>query len=235
MTILIVLHIAAAGGYAFAFQWRAFFYPAAFLHFATLATDLYAAPRFDIGISASAFMLMSILVAEHKIRRPPTRTILFVLAAAGTAVPLLFAADKPPSRALLHILPAMLAYSFSLLAMLQWLDLRRAERDRRLLRENAAPPLLAMEAECFRTLAIAFLLLSAALASGFAIGGETPAHKMLFAILSWLTFGGLLAGRHFRGWRGRTARRWLATGLLFFLLSYFGTHFILQVILGRTG
>ncbi|MGI9297258.1 MAG: cytochrome c biogenesis protein CcsA [Gammaproteobacteria bacterium] len=235
MIILIVLHIAAGACYALARRRTNFFLPAIFLHFAALAADMHWMPRFDVGISASAFMLMTALAATRKIRREPSRAILLALAAAGMFAPLLFAADVPPPplRALPHILPAMLAYSFSLLAMLQFLDLWRAERDRRLLRETSAPPLLTLEAECFRTLAVAFALLSAALLSGFIVGGDPPAHKLLFAVLSWLTFGGLLAGRRLRGWRGRAARRWLAAGLLFFLLSYFGTHFVLQVLLGR--
>lgn len=237
MMILIVLHIAAAGGYIAAMRRPLFFAPAVCLHAATLAAHLHDAPRFDLGISASVFMLLSVIVARQKIRRPPSATVLFALTVAGMCAPLLLFSPKPPPplRALPHIAPAMLAYSFVLLAMLQWLDLRRAEHDRRLLRETSAPPLLTLETECFRTLKIAFVLLSLVLISGFAVGGETPAHKLIFASLSWLTFGGLLAGRRFRGWRGRTARRWLAAGLLFFILSYFGTYFVLQVLLGRAG
>jgi ABC-type uncharacterized transport system permease subunit len=55
----------------------------------------------------------------------------------------------------------------------------------------------------------------------------------VFAILSWLVFGGLLLGRHFRGWRGRTALVWTITGFTLLLLAYLGTQFVLEVLLGR--
>ena len=237
MTILIVLHLAAACCYAAAMRNPFFALFAAGLHIASLAAQWANSPRFDLGVSASVFMLLTLAIAIRKIRRPPARTVLFLLAAMGMFAPLLFAAPKPPPswNALPHIAPAMLAYSFAMTAMLQWLDLHRAERDRRMLRETSAPPLLTLESDCFRTLQIAFLLLTIALISGFAAEGESPLHKLIFAAMSWAVFGGLLAGRKFRGWRGRAARRWLAAGLLFFVLSYFGTHFVLQVLLGRAG
>ena len=151
---------------------------------------------------------------------------------------LFFFADKPPpsASALAHILPSALASAFAASAMLQWMDLRLAENARRRLADTSAPPILTMEENCFRALRLSFWLLSLALLSGIGgmlAGGDAPAHKIIFAALAWLAFGGLLAGRRFRGWRGPAARWWLAAGLLFFILSYFGTHFVLQVLLGR--
>lgn len=235
MTVVILLHIAAAGGYFAAWRRPVLLWAAAVLHCATLAAHYHEAPRFDLGMSASAFMLLTVAVGWRK-TRPFTQTVLLLLACAAMFAPLAFAAARPPpsAAAWTHIAPAMLAYSFSLLAMLQWLDLWKAEQAQRRLTATSEPPLLTLEAGCFRTLAAAFVLLSAALISGFLIGGDTPAHKLLFAALSWLTFGALLLGRKLRGWRGRAAQWWLAVGLLFFLLSYFGTHFVLQVLLGRT-
>ena len=59
-------------------------------------------------------------------------------------------------------------------------------------------------------------------------------HKTVFAVLSWLTFGGLLAGRWLYGWRGRTALRWTLTGFVLLILAYVGSRFVLEVILGRS-
>jgi ABC-type uncharacterized transport system permease subunit len=56
----------------------------------------------------------------------------------------------------------------------------------------------------------------------------------VFAISSWLMFGALLIGRHFRGWRGRIALRWTLAGFVTLLLAYVGSRFVLEVILGRT-
>jgi len=58
-------------------------------------------------------------------------------------------------------------------------------------------------------------------------------HKTVFAVLSWLAFGGLLAGRWLYGWRGRTALRWTLTGFVLLVLAYVGSRFVLEVILGR--
>jgi ABC-type uncharacterized transport system permease subunit len=55
----------------------------------------------------------------------------------------------------------------------------------------------------------------------------------VFAVLSWLTFGALLAGRLLYGWRGRTALRWTLTGFVLLILAYVGSRFVLEVILGR--
>jgi hypothetical protein len=58
-------------------------------------------------------------------------------------------------------------------------------------------------------------------------------HKTVFSILSWLTFGALLVGRHQFGWRGRRAVRVLYIGSAFLLLAYAGSRFVLEVVLGR--
>lgn len=232
--MIILLHMAAAACYAAAFWRGAFFWAAAALHAASLAAQFGGAPRFDFGIALSAFMLLAGVIGRAQTRRPLPQNALAVLAAVCSFAPLFFQTAKPPPPllALAHILPAMLAYSFAVLAALQSADLWRAEKARRRLAASSSPPLLVLEADCFRSVARAFILLSLALVSGF-WAGDAPLHKTLFAALTWLAFGGLLCGRHFWGWRGRTALGWLAAGMLFFVLSYFGTHFVLQVLLNR--
>jgi ABC-type uncharacterized transport system permease subunit len=101
------------------------------------------------------------------------------------------------------------------------------------------PPLLTLEAHAVQTIGIGFALLTLAVFSGVFFSEElfgTPlqfSHKIVFAILSWLVFGGLLLGRHFRGWRGRTALVWTITGFTLLLLAYLGTQFVLEVVLRR--
>jgi ABC-type uncharacterized transport system permease subunit len=58
-------------------------------------------------------------------------------------------------------------------------------------------------------------------------------HETIFAILSWITFGALLLGRHVYGWRGRTALRWTIAGFIMVMLANVGTAFVLEVILKR--
>jgi len=96
-----------------------------------------------------------------------------------------------------------------------------------------------MERLLFRLIHVAFLLLTLTLLSGVFFSEElfgkplTFSHKVLFAFISWFTFGALLVGRHFRGWRGKTALRWTLAGFGILLLAYVGSYFVLDVLLHR--
>ena len=101
------------------------------------------------------------------------------------------------------------------------------------------PALLTMEKLLFRLVRIGFVLLTLTVLSGLVFSEQLLGkalrwdHKTVFALLSWLVFGALLAGRHFRGWRGRTALSWTLAGFAMLLLAYVGSHFVLEVILHR--
>jgi ABC-type uncharacterized transport system permease subunit len=105
---------------------------------------------------------------------------------------------------------------------------------------SSLPPLLTLERLLFRILAAGFVLLTLTLATGVLFSEELFGkalrfnHKTLFAILSWLIFGGLLVGRWRYGWRGRRALRWTLAGFIALLLAYVGSRFVLEVILGRS-
>jgi len=159
----------------------------------------------------------------------------------------------------LHLVMAVLAYSLFTIAMLHAVLMALVER--RLHHGHSArgsagafgadgagmlggplgalPPLLTLERLLFRMITVAFVLLTLTLITGIAFS-ETlfgrPLrfdHKTLFALLSWATFAVLLAGRHFYGWRGRTALRWTLSGFVMLLLAYVGSRFVLEVLLGR--
>jgi ABC-type uncharacterized transport system permease subunit len=170
------------------------------------------------------------------------------IAAVCALLPLLFPGqhslahvDSPVFRA--HFLMAMLAYSLFTLAALHALLMAAAERRLHRGRLSRAianlPPLLTMEALLFRLILIAFILLTLTLVSGILFSETlfgkplTFDHKTVFAITSWLIFAALLAGRHWYGWRGRTAVRWTLSGFAALMLAYVGTRFVLEVILGR--
>jgi ABC-type uncharacterized transport system permease subunit len=105
---------------------------------------------------------------------------------------------------------------------------------------DAQPPLLVQERLLFRIIWIAFGALSLAVISGGLISLASTGrwlpfdHKTIFTILSWVTFGLLLLGRHLRGWRGRIALRYTLVGFVFVVLSYTGSRFVIEVILSRT-
>lgn len=140
-----------------------------------------------------------------------------------------------------HLVVSFLAYGLlavaALHAVMMTLLERQLHRGGQL--GGGAPPLLTLEAMLFRTIGVGFALLTLAVFSGVFFSDVvfgTPlqfTHKVVLAILSWLVFGGLLVGRHFRGWRGRTALVWTITGFTLLLLAYLGTQFVLEVLLGR--
>ncbi|HEY9271751.1 MULTISPECIES: cytochrome C assembly family protein [Achromobacter] len=104
---------------------------------------------------------------------------------------------------------------------------------------DSQPPLLVQEQLLFRIIWIGFVVLTLAVGTGSVASMKLTGkilpfdHKTVFTLLSWLTFGVLLAGRHIWGWRGRVALRWTLTGFGFLILAYTGSRFVLEMILHR--
>jgi ABC-type uncharacterized transport system permease subunit len=143
----------------------------------------------------------------------------------------------------LHLALAMIAYSLFVIALLHATLMAVAERQLHLKRASFVslnlPPLLTLEKLLFRVIGAAFVFLTLTLVTGI-VFSETlfgralrSDHKTVFAVLSWLTFGLLLAGRWRYGWRGRTAIRWTLSGFVLLVLAYVGSRFVLEVILQR--
>jgi ABC-type uncharacterized transport system permease subunit len=101
------------------------------------------------------------------------------------------------------------------------------------------PALLTMEKLLFRLIWIGFVLLSLTVLSGIVFSEQLFGralrwdHKNVFALLSWLLFAALLAGRYLRGWRGKTALRFTLAGFATLALAYVGSRFVLEVVLHR--
>jgi ABC-type uncharacterized transport system permease subunit len=174
--------------------------------------------------------------------------LLLPLAAAAVPLPALFpglassSAHAQAPEFKLHLALAMVAYSLFVIALLHAALMAVVER--RLHQKEAGvvgnlPPLLTLEQLLFRVIAAAFVFLTLTLLTGIAFSEELFGralpldHKTVFAVLSWLTFGLLLAGRWLYGWRGRTALRWTLTGFLMLLFAYVGSRFVLEVLLHR--
>jgi len=97
-----------------------------------------------------------------------------------------------------------------------------------------------MEKILFRLITIGFVLLTLTVFSGVVFSDQLfgkalnwKDHKMVFTLLSWLLFGVLLAGRKWRGWRGKTALSFTLSGFATLLLAYVGSRFVLEVVLHR--
>ena len=123
----------------------------------------------------------------------------------------------------------------ALIAVLLWFQ-ERALRQRHLggwLR--ALPPLVQLEALLFRSLSASFLLLTLALVTGVMFVENLLAqhlwHKTVLSFLSWLVLGALLFGRWRFGWRGPRAVKLTLTSMLLLLLAYFGSKFVLEMLL----
>lgn len=103
---------------------------------------------------------------------------------------------------------------------------------------RALPALVVLEALLFRLITAGFLLLTVSLGTGVLYINDLFAqhlvHKTVLSMAAWLLFGLLLWGRHYRGWRGRTAVRLTVAGFALLALAYFGSKWVLEVVLGRS-
>ena len=208
--------------------------------------------RFGFGVAVSLMVWLAVCfywVETLYTRLDGLHAAVMPAGAIGSLVPLLFPGDhvlanatSPAFRA--HFVVAMLAYSLFTLAALHAMLMAVAGRQlhnarfSRLL--SGLPPLLTMEALLFRLISMAFVLLTLTLASGVlfseSLFGQAfrVDHKTIFAFVSWFLFGGLLLGRHLRGWRGRLALRWTLAGFVALMLAYVGSRFVIEVVLHRT-
>lgn len=101
---------------------------------------------------------------------------------------------------------------------------------------RALPPLDLTERLLFSLLTIGFVLLTLALASGFAfldnMFDQKLVHKTILSCIGWGIFGTLLYGRWQFGWRGKRAVHWTLGGFCVLVLAYFGTKVVVEVLLG---
>lgn len=141
----------------------------------------------------------------------------------------------------LHVFISILAYSTLALAAVQAILL--AIQESRLHNHHPGgfvrgiPPLVTMESVLFQMICVGFVLLSLALLSGVLfledIFAQHMVHKTVLSIAAWVVFGILLWGRWRFGWRGTIAIRWTLGGFTVLVLAYFGSKFVLELLLQR--
>ena len=92
-----------------------------------------------------------------------------------------------------------------------------------------------METLLFQMIGLGFIVVSVALLSGVFyienIFDQRLVHKTVLSVTAWIIFGVLLFGRWRFGWRGRTAIRWTISGFVLLMLAYFGSKFVIQLVL----
>ncbi len=208
--------------------------------------------RIGVGDAVSTILWLTVLIywlGGLFYRLEGLQALIMPIAAVAALLPVLWPAARPlPNTELLafklHLVISMLAYSLFTIASLHVLLMTMLERK---LHQGALPAglrrlpaLLTMETLLFRIIWAGFVMLSLTLASGMVFSEEVFGkaaqfnHKTIFGIVSWLVFGALLFGRHFYGWRGRTAVRWTLSGFLLLVLAYLGSKFVVEVLLGRS-
>lgn len=142
----------------------------------------------------------------------------------------------------LHAWLAILAYASlaiaTLMAGMLWFQERALRRRDVHGWWRALPPLTQLEALLFRTLTASFMLLSVALLTGVVFVADLFAqhliHKTVLSLLSWLVLAMLLFGRWRWGWRGPRAVTLTLTAMALLLLAFFGSKFVLEIILQRS-
>ena len=257
--LAVVFYLAAALALALPLANRASLPRSASLGMACLAVAAHAAVGFGThsgGIDLhffAALSLVALLTATMtlivNIARPVAGlgVIVFPLAAVLLAVDTWLAPPTHPAdrdwQIQLHVVVALLGYAVLSVSALLGVLLAAQDRALRNHRLSAGfvrvlPPLTLTEALMFRLVGAGFVLLTLTLLSGVLfvenLFAQHLVHKTVLSIVAWLVFGTLLLGRWRFGWRGRRAVRLLLIGMVVLLLAFFGSKFVLELLLHRT-
>lgn len=222
-------------------------------HGAALGFALFGGDGLNIGFSHAVSLILWLALLAYAVIGFDNRLIriaalaLTPLAALAVLLPLAVPGQRIVHYGGMafkaHVVVALLAYALFTVASIHALLMLFLER-----RLHAGslppffqhmPPLLRLERLLFQLLLVAFVLLTATVASGVMFSESLfgrpfqMTHKTVFAIFSWLIFGGLLFGHRQFGWRGRLAIRWTLAGFVLLFLSYVGSKFVLEILLGR--
>jgi ABC-type uncharacterized transport system permease subunit len=191
---------------------------------------------------------IAFIVVISSLKKPLSNLFLvvFPLAIASILCSLFLPSNYDPLTNLehgvaLHIVLGIIGFSLITIAAVQALLL--AWLNRELKRKHFTnvlrhmPPLQTMEALLFEIIQAGFIILLAVIVTGFIFMEDMFAqhlvHKTVLTLVSWGVFGILLWGRHQLGWRGKTAMRWTLSGFIVLILAYFGSKFVLELLLNR--
>jgi ABC-type uncharacterized transport system permease subunit len=229
------------------------------LHGSALSAAVLAPGTLRLGFAVmlSIALWISVLVYWFENRNfslDSLRVLVLPSAAFAVSLPALFpgsviALEGKSALFSWHVAIALLAYSTLTIAAFH--GVLMAVQESRLHMRAAAgsgwfgaaidrlPALLTMEKLLFRMIAIGFVFLTLTVLSGVFFSEQLFGtavkwdHKTIFSLLSWVLFGLLLAGRRWRGWRGKTALSFTLLGFATLLLAYVGSRFVLEVVLHR--
>lgn len=221
------------------------------LHSFSLYYTLIIPAGFDIGLFSIlslvawlAVALLLIVTLQENIEC--LGVIVFPFAAIALLLRLLYPEPYLMTESLtpgldFHILTSLLAYSLLSIAAVQAVLLHFQDKHLHNKQSGgfirALPPLESMEKLLFKLIILGFIVLSIALASGMYylqnMFAQHLAHKTILSIIAWIVFAVLLIGRWQFGWRGRIAIRWVLSGFILLMLAYFGSKFVLEMLLNK--
>jgi ABC-type uncharacterized transport system permease subunit len=227
-------------------------------HGAALGLDVVAPGQLRVGFAIMLSSALWVSVAAYWLENrnfalDGMRRLVMPFACVAALLPLVFPGSLMPLNGQSpafgwHVAVAVLAYSTLTIAAFH--AVLMALQEARLHTRAASggwlgsaldqlPALLTMEKLLFRVIWIGFVLLSLTVLSGLVFSEQLFGrplrleHKSVFALLSWLLFAALLAGRRYQGWRGKTALRFTLAGFATLALAYVGSRFVLEVVLHR--
>ena len=221
---------------------------AVILHFVVLfaahrgALDLH----FFAALSVAAAVIAALTLVVN-LARPVAAlgVIVFPLAAFLLAIDQFLAPPTAPMamdwQIKLHVTLALVAFGVLFIAALLAVLLAMQERALRARRLDAwvraLPPLTLTETLMFRLIAAGFVLLTLALLAGALfvhnLLAQDLVQKTVLSVLAWVVFGVLLIGRAAWGWRGARAVNLTLIGMAVLLLAFFGSKFVLEMVLHR--
>jgi len=194
-------------------------------------------------LSITVWLMLAVHAAESRlVPAPAVRRLLAGAGAIAVALTWWFPGEVKPvatAWAPLHYVLGVASYGLFGVAVLHALLLDASERRMRQRRAASAAafgmPLLQLERLTFRFVGAGFVVLTATMALGLLTAGpwNWSDRKTVLSLLGWAVFAALLAGRHWRGWRGRRATAWLYGGAVLLLLAYVGSRFVMEVVLQR--
>lgn len=208
------------------------------------STPLQARFGFAPALSVMLWIVLAVYALERLHRQSPrVGRILAEMAAVSVLLAWIFPGQVHPGMgqglAPLHWVLGLASYGLFGAALLHAVYLRLAEKKMRRHGPGAALmspgiPLLKLESLTLRFVLAGFVVLSLTLILGalFAQPWRWD-HKTLLSLMAWGVFAVLLAGRHWLGWRGKTAISWLYVGSALLFLAYVGSRFVLEVVLQR--
>lgn len=220
------------------------------LHLVNVAGSIQTSTGYDFGFFRIATLfswVMVALVVLSSLKKPVANLflVLFPIAVlsilSSTFLPSYYEPRSFTAGVAMHSILGIVAFSLITIAAIQallvaWLNKELKQHHFRPVLRHI-PPLQTMEELLFEIIRGGFVVLLGVILTGFIFMEDMFAqhlvHKTVLTLLSCAVFGILLWGRHVQGWRGKTALRWILSGYAVLLLAYFGSKFVLELLLDR--